>query len=124
MAVLLAAHHLRNDILAKKGIIAEMRKVQGGIERDSLHTLRVSVNPILLSGWKDLSLLDPPRMEQIIALQNFVMGINDAVTRLELQPSPDLPLELVEDLSEHYDAAIPFISKFTPVNPAATHNTI
>lgn len=90
-----------------------MIKTEGAVSRDSLHALRVSMNPILLSDWKDLTLLDPPRMEQIIALPNFVSGINDAVTRLELQGS-DFPKEVVEDLDEHYDGAVVFISKFTP----------
>jgi hypothetical protein len=90
MAVLLAAHHLRNDLRAKKTFIAEMIKTQGAVTHDSLHVLGVTANPILLSGWRDLTLLDPVRMEQIIALQNFVAGINDAVMRLQLQ-GPDLP---------------------------------
>jgi hypothetical protein len=122
MAVYLAAHHLRNDLLAKKGIMAEMIKTEGAVTRDSLHTLRVSVNPILLSGWEDLALLEPARMEQIIALQNFVAGINDAVTRLELQQGPVLPKELVEDLNDHYDGAITFISKFVPARATNTQN--
>jgi hypothetical protein len=113
MAVLLAAHHLRNDLRAKKDIIAEMTKTQGAVTPDSLHVFRVTMNPILSSGWRDLTLLDPARMEQIIALQNFVAGINDAVMRLELQ-GPELPKELVEDLDEHYTGALQFIAKLTP----------
>jgi hypothetical protein len=123
MAVYLAAHHLRNDLLAKKGIMTEMIKTQGAVTRDSLHTLRVSVNSILLSGWQDLALLEPASMEQIIALQNFVAGINDAVTRLEFQQSPILPTELLEDLDEHYAGAITFISRFTPMRADNTQAT-
>ncbi len=113
-AVLAAAHHLRNHIRANKRIIAETIKIEGSVSHDSLHVLRVTANPILLSGWNDLTLLDPLMMEQIIALQNFASGINDAVTRLELQQGPVLPKELVEDLDEHYDGALTFISKFVP----------
>jgi hypothetical protein len=96
-----------------------MIKTQGAVTHDSLHVLRVTANPILLSRWRDLTLLDPIRMEQIIALQNFVAGINDAVTRLQLQ-APDLPKELVEDLDESYASALTFISIFTPERPANT----
>ena len=53
-------------------------------------------------------------MEQIIALQQFISGINNAVTRLELQHGSDLPKELVDDLGEYYDGAIKFISTFVP----------
>jgi hypothetical protein len=81
------------------------------------------MNPILLSGWKDLSLLETVRIEHIIALQNFIAGINHAVTRLELQQGPVLPRELIEDLDDHYEAAPTFISKFTPVYPDNTQST-
>ena len=76
---------------------------------DSLDVLGISVHSILLSDWKDLALLDPLTMEQIIALQQFVSGINDAVKRLELQPGPVFPVELIEDLNEYYDGVITFI---------------
>jgi hypothetical protein len=113
-AVLTAAHHLRNDIRANRQIIAETIKIEGSVSHDSLHVFRVRANPILLSGWNDLTLLDALMMEQIIALQNFVSAINDAVRRLELQQAPVLPKELVEDLDEFYDETITFISKFVP----------
>jgi hypothetical protein len=113
-AVLTAAHHLRNDIKAKRKIIAETIKIEGSVSHDSLHVFRVRANPILLSAWNDLTLLDPLMMEKLIALENFVSGINDGVTRLELQQGPSLPKELVEDLDDFYDETITFISKFVP----------
>ena len=76
---------------------------------DSLDVLGISVHSILLSDWKDLALLDPLTMERVIALQQFVSGINDAVKRLELQPGPVFPVELIEDLNEYYDGVITFI---------------
>ena len=76
---------------------------------DSLDVLGISVHSILLSDWKDLALLDPLTMERVIALQQFVSGINDAVKRLELQPVPVFPVELIEDLNEYYDGVITFI---------------
>ena len=86
-----------------------MIKTKGQVTHDSLHVLGISVHPILLSDWKDLALLDFLTMEQIIALQQFVSGINDAVKRLELQPVPVFPVELIEDLNEYYDGVITFI---------------
>jgi hypothetical protein len=78
------------------------------------------VHPILLSDWRDLTLLDPRMMEKIIALQQFVSGINDAVTRLELQQGPSFPKELVQDLNEYYDGTVKFISTFVPGRAAST----
>jgi len=79
------------------------------VTHDSLDVLGISVHSILLSDWKDLALLDPLTMERVIALQQFVSGINDAVKRLELQPGPVFPVELIEDLNEYYDGVITFI---------------
>jgi hypothetical protein len=119
-AVLAAAHHLRSDLLANRAFITEMIKTQGAITRDSLHVLRAAVHPILLSDWKELTLLDRLMMEQIIALQQFISGINNAVTRLELQHGSDFPKELSDDLDEYYDGAIKFISTFVPHRAAST----
>jgi hypothetical protein len=119
-AVLAATHHLRSDLLANRAFITEMIKTQGAVTRDSLHVLRAAVHPILLSDWKELTLLDPLMMEQIIALQQFISGINNAVTRLELQHGSDFPKELIDDLDEYYDGAIKFISTFVPHRAAST----
>jgi hypothetical protein len=37
MAVYLAAHHLRNDLRANKGVMAAMIQTQGAVTPDSLH---------------------------------------------------------------------------------------
>jgi hypothetical protein len=106
--------------VGKRLSIAEMIKTQGEVTRDSLHVLRATAHPILLSGWTDLTLLDPLMMEQIIAVHQFISGINDTVTRLELQAGPDLPKELVDDLVEYYDGTIKFISTFVPPHSTST----
>jgi hypothetical protein len=116
-AVLASANTLRNDIRSKKAFISEMRKTQGYVSRDGLHVLRVNQYPVLKSDWKDLSLLDAPTMEQIIRLQTWLTSVNDAVTRLELQPEP-FPEELIADLEEYYDIAIKYISEFVPARAA------
>jgi hypothetical protein len=71
VAIMLCGDYLRKEILGKKANMREIIKVEEALHITDINTLRLNLHPILLSGWRELSLLSPRTMEQVIRLQSF-----------------------------------------------------
>jgi hypothetical protein len=72
-AIMLCGDYSRKDLRANKAIMREIIKVEESLSVTAINSFHVQLHPILLSGWKELSFLNPRTMEQVIRLQSIAM---------------------------------------------------
>ena len=113
---LLCCDYFRKEVSVKKQIMREILKIEGQLSATDMNSLHVALHPILHSGWNELSLLNPRTMEQIIRLQSVANEINTVVDRLisDAVHAGVISSVILDDLEEHYDMAIRYISEFVP----------
>jgi hypothetical protein len=118
MAIMLCGDYFRKDLKAKKAIMREIIKVEQALSVTAINSFHVQLHSILLSGWKELSLLNPRTMEQVIRVQSVANAINMVVDRLreDTLNAGVVSSEILDDLEEHYNMAITYISEFVPAH--------
>jgi hypothetical protein len=114
--ILLCTAYFRKQLQLNKAIMRKTIRVEGALSEHSIEMLHVNLHPILLSGWKELSLLTPQMMEQVIRLQSVAASINTMVDRLrdDTMRARVVSSDILDDLEEHFDMALRYISEFVP----------